>query len=88
MKPTCLSGTVDGLDDLDGLSCPGVSASHVHERSLGRGADGEFLTRRLQPYPDGMCEVIADKFLRTFQRMLSENSGPGGAVVSPSHPLT
>ena len=29
-KLTCLSGTMDGLDELDGIRCPGESDQHVH----------------------------------------------------------
>lgn len=51
-KLTCLSGTLDGLDELDGIRCPGVSKDHVHSKSLGRMPDGSCYTRRLQTLGD------------------------------------
>lgn len=79
MKPTCLSGTLRGLSQLENCRCPGVSPSHSHGKSTGLGSQGEFLTRRLQTYPPGMCEAIADLIIQSFDHMWETDSGPGGA---------
>ena len=78
-KLTCLSGTLDGLEDLDGIRCPGVSKQHVHGRSIGRAQDGSFHTRRLQTYPTGLCRAIASMIFQTLSRMAISNTGPTGA---------
>lgn len=83
-KWTCLSGVLEGLPDLNNFRCPGVSSTHKHESSTGFDAAGNFLTRRLQTYPAGMCEQIAKCIIKTIQRMDREQSGPGGSIFASS----
>lgn len=78
-KLTCLSGTMDGLDELDGIRCPGESDQHVHGPSIGRAPDGSFHTRRLQTYPPGLCKAMAWMIFQTLSRMARTNTGPTGA---------
>ena len=49
-KPTILTGNLEGLGG-EGPFCPGVSSTHIHERSVGRTATGGFLSQRLSLYP-------------------------------------
>lgn len=78
-KLTCLSGTMDGLDELDGIRCPGESDQHVHGPSIGRAPDGSFHTRRLQTYPPGLCKAMAWMIFQALSRMARTNTGPTGA---------
>ena len=80
-KLTCLSGTVDGLMDLDGIRCPGVSEHHVHGSSIGQAEDGSFHTRRLQTYPPKLCRAMAWLIFKTLLRMAQTNTGPTGALL-------
>ena len=82
-KLTCLSGTVDGLVELDGIRCPGLSQTHSHGVSIGRAPDGSFYTRRLQTYPVRLCAALADLFVTASQRMTDTNTGPTGAIRVP-----
>lgn len=41
-KLTTLSGNLDGMEEVDGVRCPGVSASHQHGISIGRNPEGGF----------------------------------------------
>ena len=82
-KLTCLSGTLDGLDELDGIRCPGISKDHVHSKSVGRMPDGSFYTRRLQTYPPGLCAAMGSLILRTLLRFRNDNTGPTGAIRVP-----
>ena len=54
-KPTCLAGTLEGLEEYDGCRCDG---GHRHEASLGK-QDGQFISARLATYPRKLCYVIA-----------------------------
>lgn len=74
-KLTCLSGTVDGLAELDGIRCPGVSKDHVHSKSVGRKPDGSFYTRRLQTYPPGLCAALGAMILKTLLRFRNDKTG-------------
>lgn len=76
-----LSGTVDGLMDLDGIRCPGVSEHHVHGSSIGQAEDGSFHTRRLQTYPPKLCRAMAWMIFKTLLRMAQTNTGPTGALL-------
>lgn len=82
-KLTCLSGTVDGLAELDGIRCPGVSKDHVHSKSVGRMPDGSFYTRRLQTYPPGLCAALGAMILKTLLRFRNDNTGPTGSIRVP-----
>ena len=82
-KLTCLSGTLDGLSELDGIRCPGVSRDHVHAKSSGRMPDGSFYTRRLQTYPPGLCAALGNMILQTLLRFRRDNTGPTGAIQLP-----
>ena len=85
-KPTCLSGTLDGLDELNEVWCPGVSDKHWHGRSTGRAPDGSFYSRALQRYPPGFCRAVAERIVRTFTRLLKSKSGPTGTLqVAQKH---
>lgn len=79
-KLTCLSGTLYGLDKLDGVRCPGVSATHQHGKSIGRNPEGGFYTRRLQTYPVLFCKELARLVINTLQVMWQFGSGPTGAI--------
>ena len=76
-KRTCVSGTLDDIDDFNGVEfqCPG---DHVHEASAGRDAAGAFLTARLARYPSLLCRALAERILRSCKRMLLDGTGPGG----------
>ncbi len=82
-KLTCLSGTLDGLEELDGIRCPGISKDHVHAKSSGRMPDGSFYTRRLQTYPPGLCAALGALILKTLLRFRRDNTGPTGAIQVP-----
>ena len=81
-KLTCLSGTLIGLEKLDGIRCPGISNAHQHGKSIGRKSDGTFHTRRLQTYPIGLCVAIAELIVNTLKIMAEKNSGPAGALCN------
>lgn len=81
-KLTTFSGNVLGLDAVDGVRCPGESATHVHGKSIGRAPDGSFYTRRLQTYPAALCEAMALMTFKTLQRMSAQHTGPTGALTS------
>lgn len=79
-KLTCFSGTLRGLDSLDGIRCPGVSSDHVHGQSIGRDPSGGFYTRRLQAYPSALCRTLAELIGDTLQHFLVHHLGPTGAL--------
>ena len=74
MKPTCISGTLDGLED-PGLLCDGT---HPHEQSVGLDEHGNFRTTALARYPPGLCEFLARCIVRTILRFRADGSGPTG----------
>ena len=80
VKPTCFSGSIHGLDELNGIECPGVSNHHFHGPSVGPDGEGGFLTRRLQAYPSELCKQLAERIVRTLKWMRSTNAGPTGAL--------
>ena len=82
-KLTCVSGTLRGLDRLDGIRCPGVTAEHVHGHSIGRDPSGGFYTRRLQAYPSALCRELAELIGDTLQHFLVSHQGPTGALRKP-----
>lgn len=82
-KLTTLSGNLDGMEDVDGVRCPGISNTHQHGISIGRASDGSFFTRRLQTYPPGLCEAMAKMLFKTMQRMAACDTGPTGALTVP-----
>lgn len=77
-KSTCCSGTLDGLETLDGLKCLGAGPTHTHKISYGKDASGRWRSRRFQTYPPQLALAIAQCTLRSMQRMLREGSGPSG----------
>eukprot|EP00974_Lingulodinium_polyedra_P060708 5852369-Lingulodinium_polyedra.AAC.1 len=79
-KYTCISGTLDDLNELHGTYC---DRSHAHEASIGLDAAGQHLTRRLQTYPSGLNHALAERFVRSFDRVRSAGSGPGGGARNP-----
>ena len=48
-KPTCLSGTVKGLEKVQNRRCPGASKQHVRAKTFGKEHSGKYFnSRRLQ----------------------------------------
>ena len=74
VKPTCISGTLDGLDS-PGLLCDG---SHQHERAYGLAEQGGFRSAPLARYPAGLCEFLATCIIKTLLRFRASGSGPTG----------
>ncbi|CAK0903818.1 unnamed protein product, partial [Prorocentrum cordatum] len=72
-KPTCLSGTLQGLEDLNELRRDGP---HAHETAEGKLADGTFRTSPLAQYPEGMCEKLGTLIVQTLA--IFEQTGLGG----------
>lgn len=81
-KLTCLSGTIRGLADLDGIRCPGLSEDHQRGPSIGKNAEGGFHTRRLQTYPPALCREMARLFVETFVHFRDTHTGPTGALAN------
>lgn len=79
-KPTCFSGTLHGLIELNHITCPGLSDDHQHGVSIGPDGSGGFHTRRLQAYPSDLCEQLALRVIRTLQYMAYNQCGPTGAL--------
>ena len=78
-KGTCVSGTLDGLEAMHNVWCPGESEGHQHHGvSWGRNEQGHFHTRRLQSYTAGYAKVLAECIIKTVQRLLEEGTGPSG----------
>ena len=42
--------------------------------------NGEFKSRELATYPEGMCRFIATLIIDTLLRFLAEDTGPTGAI--------
>ena len=82
-KLTTFSANVVNVERIDGIRCPGESSSHVHGKSIGRAPDGSFYTRRLQTYPVGLCQLIAEMIFDSLTVMQQNNSGPTGAIHQP-----
>ena len=80
VKPTCFSGTLHGLAELDQVHCPGLSEQHWHGPSVGPDGKGGFLTRRLQSYPSELCRQLAERIVRTLLWMRDQDAGPTGAL--------
>ncbi|CAK0851604.1 unnamed protein product, partial [Prorocentrum cordatum] len=72
-KPTCLSGALQGLEDLNELRCDGP---HAHQTAEGKLADGTFRTSPLAQYPEGMCETLGTLIVQTLA--IFEQTGLGG----------
>ena len=81
VKPTCVSSTLDGVSELDGLR---VADDFISEGALGRDSDGNFRTRRLAAYPPDLCDALANCIHRTLLRFAATGGGPGG----PNRPPT
>ena len=79
-KATTLSGNLIGMEEIDGVRCPGVSQFHAHGSSIGRAPDGSFYTRRLQTYPSDLCWHMARMQFLTICHMAENNTGPTGAL--------
>ena len=79
-KATTFSGNLEGMEEIDNVRCPGVSATHQHGKSIGMAPDGTFYTRRLQTYPSDLCWHIARMLFLTICKMDESNSGPTGAI--------
>ena len=42
-KATTFSGTLDGMEEIDNIRCPGISSTHQHGKSIGLAPDGTLL---------------------------------------------
>ena len=82
-KLTTFSSNVVGLERIDGVRCPGLSSSHTHGKTIGRAPDGSFYTRRLQTYPAGLCQMIAEMIFDSLLEMKQKMTGPTGALHQP-----
>eukprot|EP00438_Fugacium_kawagutii_P019968 Skav222678 [mRNA] locus=scaffold1471:8076:12526:- [translate_table: standard] len=82
-KLTTLSGNLIGMEEVDGVRCPGVSSTHQHGISIGRAEDGSFHTRKLQTYPPGLCQAMAKMLFLTVHKMYEGNAGPTGSLLLP-----
>ena len=74
VKPTCLSGTLVGLE-APGKFCSGSSAL---QPAHGKLADGTFRTAPLARYPDELCFLIASWIVDTLAGFAATGSGPTG----------
>ena len=79
-KLTTLSGNLDGMEEVDGVRCPGVSDAHQHGVSIGRNPEGGFYTKRLQTYPPRLCYALAGMIFKTLLRFATTLTGPTGAL--------
>eukprot|EP00438_Fugacium_kawagutii_P007847 Skav210112 [mRNA] locus=scaffold2194:65749:67815:+ [translate_table: standard] len=79
-KLTTLSGNLIGMEQVDGVRCPGLSATHRHGASIGKAPDGSFYTRRLQTYPAKLCEAMAQMIFATMLDMARSGLGPTGPL--------
>ena len=84
-KLTTLSGNLDGMEELDGVRCPGESEHHQHGVSIGRDPEGGFYTRRLQTYPAKLCMAIAKMMFLTLCRFAQSLCGPTGPLSGTGH---
>ena len=76
-----MSETLDGLQELDDLWCPGESSSHKHSGvAFGRNTAGNFNTRRLQTYSPEYAKQLALRIFRTAKRLSVSGVGPTGPL--------
>ena len=66
-KLTCISGTVDDLQEFDVLG-NGKCNHDSHAVLVGRDKDGNFMTRRAQTYPSPLCKKLAELYIRSWER--------------------
>ena len=66
-KDTCISATLDGLQELDVLG-NGRCCHKSHDFLMGLDEHGNFKTRRAQTYPPELCEKLAELYVRTWMR--------------------
>ncbi|CAE7462480.1 unnamed protein product [Symbiodinium microadriaticum] len=72
-KGTTVSGTLDGIGEFERFQCPGVGPEHLHSgHATGLDARGSFRSRRLQAYPQAMCELLARCIVKSARRMVAE----------------
>ena len=82
-KKKCISGSLEGLEELNNIFCPGVSQSHVQKgKTFGRASEGKFQTKRPQTDPPQYAKEIALRIFRRISSMLSNFSGPSGGVCA------
>ena len=84
-KLTTISGTLDCLDSLNDLWCPGTSASHKHGLSKGIDKQGRFRTKRLQAYTCQYSRAIANCIFATAKRLSDTGQGPTGYMRTHCH---
>ena len=77
-KATCLSSTLDAIESLNEIRCPGVSAHHKHGTALGKDEQGHWASRRLQTYPPRLALRIAELIFQTLSRFHEDGTGPTG----------
>ena len=83
-KGTCISGTADGLLDSAELRC---CRTHQHLPLYPRIVNNRFRSLGLQTYPSQLCEYLADKVVRSFDRMRAHGTGPGGHLRIANVPV-
>ena len=74
VKPTCISGTLDGLD-MPPLVCDGC---HEHVKAYGLDENSEFRSAPLSRYPPGLCSLLAECVITTLLRFRRDGTGPTG----------
>ena len=78
-KGTCITSTLDNIEELDNLRCPGTSEHHRHSgKSWGLDSKGRWESRRLQAYPTRLAHAFAHHCFVTLQRFLTTGTGPTG----------
>ena len=78
VKPTCVSGTLDGLE-AERVDCDG---SHTHANAHGEDDSGYFRSTPLSQYPPAFCKFLAACIVGTLERFASQGSGPTGWMRS------
>ena len=74
VKPTCISGTLDGLE----TPGPRHDWAKPVTPAIGRGANGEFNTTALARYPEQLCIFLASCITCTLERFARDGTGPTG----------
>lgn len=80
-KSICISGTAAKRRER-GPRCDGC---HTHALSGGQDKSGAFRTSRLQTYPSGVSEFIAECDVTELEAMQANGTGPGGGLREHHH---
>ena len=79
---TTVSGTLDGIGEFKRFQCPGVGPEHFQSgHATGFDARGSFRSKRLQAYPQAMCELLARCIVKSARRMVTEGLSPTGYLL-------